>query len=779
MPQELDLTPDPRVLQMLGEINLHQWRCMAELIDNGIDGFLNAARAGRAIENPEVSITVPTSDNENARVAVKDNGPGMSIDQLENAVKAGWTGNNPLTNLGLFGMGFNISTARLGLVTEVWTTRAGDPEYVGVRIDLDELRSTRSFRVPRQTRPKTDHNEHSTEIVISRLKPDQRAYLARANNIKTIRKHLARTYSSLLQGTEVGNLRLRLNGTRIDARRHCIWSEDRTVELSDGTVVRAVERIDVPLAPRRYCTHCMLMLPNDGSPCPTGSANCAVGETPRRIRGWIGLQRYLDETEYGIDFVRNGRKIEIGCKDLFVWSDGEVSEVEYPIDDPRNRGRFVGEIHIDHCRVSYTKDRFERDDPAWDEMMRIIRGDGPLQPMKAKQRGYGENRSALFKLFQAFRRSSPQGKNGLWSRIMVVKDNERARQMAEAFANNEVEHLTDERWWQLVEEQDREILGDTGTPPGGETTTTGGGDVPPGFLDPGASGGQPPKGDPTQPPSPEPRPTFRRPLHELTRKFSHPTYRVEYEIQGFAVESEDRDLPAGSPWLLKMEDVATRTYAFLVDVGHEVFRSTTMTPLDGLLTELAYRTMDFLKGQVQDVSLAAVLTEFRGEYCVESRLDPREIIALATSVLGDIARSISENLGVGKGEDLFAELTGQERDAITRRMASREVPDHKAVIASGRFLDYAEPQSIHAFFNRHPELFLDGVYWDDAFAKLDFGSTTVTVEARERVRSRYDAYLVDAVWLANQTPNDLEKADRDALVRATCSLRLLRPDIAT
>jgi hypothetical protein len=34
-----DLTPDPRLLQMLGEINLPQWRCLAELIDNSIDGF--------------------------------------------------------------------------------------------------------------------------------------------------------------------------------------------------------------------------------------------------------------------------------------------------------------------------------------------------------------------------------------------------------------------------------------------------------------------------------------------------------------------------------------------------------------------------------------------------------------------------------------------------------------------------------------------------------------------------------------------------------------------
>jgi hypothetical protein len=32
--QEFDLQPDPRVLPMLSEINIDQWRCIAELVDN-------------------------------------------------------------------------------------------------------------------------------------------------------------------------------------------------------------------------------------------------------------------------------------------------------------------------------------------------------------------------------------------------------------------------------------------------------------------------------------------------------------------------------------------------------------------------------------------------------------------------------------------------------------------------------------------------------------------------------------------------------------------------
>lgn len=780
MPQELDLTPDPRVLQMLGEINLQQWRCLAELIDNSIDGFFQAAREGASVEHPEIIVTIPSSDTPNARVTVRDNGPGMSLETLEKAVKAGWSGNDPLSNLGLFGMGFNIATARLGLVTEVWTSRAGDPEQVGVRIDLDDLRSTRNFKVPRQTRPKPDHTTHGTEIVITRLKPDQRAYLARAANQRAIRGHLSRTYSSLLINSEAGRIRVSVGGTRLRPRRHCVWSEERSVELPDGTVVHAVEKLDVALAPRRYCTHCMRTLTPEEDSCPTGSSNCNVVESQRRVRGWVGIQRYLDKTDFGLDFIRNGRKIEISNKDLFVWSDGETEEIEYPIDDPRNRGRFVGEIHLDHCRVSYTKDRFERDDPSWGEMVRVVRGEGPLRPTAARQRGYAGNESPLFKLFQAFRRSSPQGKNGLWSRVLVVRDNDRAQQMAQAFEAGEAEYLSDERWWQLVEEQDAGELGQAG----GETGDPA---LPEGFLDEGAGGapgesgaGEPGDGTTPAPPAPPPPPPppVRRPLHELSRRYVHPTFRVEYEVEAFAVEPGDPDLPPGLPWVLQLSDVATRTYAFLVDVGHDVFRSTTMMPLDALLTELTHRSVEFLRGQSQEATVAGVIADFRQEYCTETRLEPQEIIAFANTVLGDLARAVASLTGEGTSEALYDELSVAEKEAIARRMATRGVTEHKPLIDDGRFWDYADGVTLRGLFGRHPELFLDGRYWDDRYLGLDFGAQSVTDEARTRVAARYDAYLGDAVWLSNQTPADIERATRDAVVRATCSLRLLRPDVS-
>jgi len=775
--QNFDLTPDPRVLQMLGEIELQQWRCIAELVDNSIDGFVNAERAGGPIQNPEVVISVPKADAPTARITVRDNGPGMSAETLEKAAKAGWTSNSPLNSLGLFGMGFNIATARLGLMTEVWTSRQGDPHEIGLRIDFDDLRSKRSFTVPRITRPKADHSAHGTEIVISKLKPDQRVWFTRGNNTSSVRRQLAKAYSALLSpesGPAV--FRLELNGTRIQARRHCVWSPERCVETPNGPV-HAVERFNVALPPRRFCTTCMATLPEEAVICPTESASCNVVAIERRVKGWVGIQRYLDDTDFGLDLIRNGRKIELANQDLFLWRAGESTEIEYPIDDPRKRGRFVGEIHIDHCRVSYTKNRFERDDPAWEEMVRVVRGEGPLQPQKARSLGFGANTSPLFRLFQAFRRSSPQGKNGLWSRILVVKDNERAIEMAARYQENDPEYLDDEKWWQLVQEQDNAVLGAPDpTSPGGPAPPPP--DIPPGFIDDPSKPATPGGGSAQAPVEPAPPPVDPRiPIFELTRKYVHPTYRVEYDVQGFVVAPNDPELGAGHPWTLKLTDVATRTYAFLADTSHDLYRSTTMTPLDALLTELSYRTIEFLRQTAPDATFASILADFRREYCVDTRLDASDIITEAATVLAQIAQSMPANLAPGQGKSLYEALTDPERVSIGRKMVTRGVKPGDA-IASGSFLAHAEPQTIRSFVVKHPELFLDGKYWEDGYATLDYGVTDMTEEARQLVLSRYDGYLADAVWLASQTPSDLDRIGRDALIRATLSLKLLQPDKA-
>ncbi len=675
-------------------------------------------------------------------------------------------------------MGFNIATARLGMVTEVYTTRAGDHEWTGLRIDLNELRRTRSYHTPKLTRPKPDPSVHGTEIKILRLKSDQRAFFAKNANHQKIRRQLGRVYAPLLLSKDDA-FSLQLNGQNIQPKRPCHWDPDRSVLGGDGKPVHAVETFDYQLPSRHYCLTCMISFAGQHD-CPTGGADCKTIEVKRRLHGWVGVQRYMHEEDFGIDIIRNGRVIEAQNKDLFIWTGGERPEREYPIDDQRNRGRFIGEVHLDHCRVSYTKDRFERDDQSWTEMCLMVRGEGPLQPQKARAMGFGPQEAPLYRLFQAFRRSSPQGKTGRWSRILAVKNNERAMEMADLFYKGDPEYQTDEKWYALVEEEDRSIVGANPTASGPGSASPG---LPAGFLD--DDDGVPkntvgPLSQPTGNTSSTivlPVAPTRQKLHDLSRIYKHPLLKVEFNVEAFVVDANDPDLPRKAPWVIKIEDPGTRTFLFLFNPDHPVFRSVTMTPMDALLCELSFKTYEFLKDTSPDSAVfATILADFRGEYAGDAKLDPKNIIAFADKALREIALSIATECDPSAFADLFVQLSQPAQDSIRRKIASTGASSAQTVISSGEFLGYAEAADIRLFVRNHPELFFDGRFWAQPYTSLDYGSEQVNDEARSRVLERYDSYLSDAVWLASQSPRDLDRCDRDELIRATLSVRMLGPD---
>src|ERR1700733_12824521 len=103
-PEVINLQPHPRLLSVLGDIELAAWQCLAELVDNAFDEFLRHPSE----EEPTVTVSLPSKGSEarHGEVWVKDNGPGLTLDQLQNALRAGFTSNDRYGRLGLFGMGF-------------------------------------------------------------------------------------------------------------------------------------------------------------------------------------------------------------------------------------------------------------------------------------------------------------------------------------------------------------------------------------------------------------------------------------------------------------------------------------------------------------------------------------------------------------------------------------------------------------------------------------------------------------------------------------------------
>lgn len=149
--REFDLTPDPKVLIALTHTPLQPLDALCELIDNAIDSFQAAKLHGNPIEFPLVVVELPGAV-EIARgegvIRVRDNGPGLSAELAEKALRAGYSGNKPYDSLGLFGMGFNIATGKLGRITRFLTVRAGEPKAIEVLVDLIKLQEKSSYKVP-------------------------------------------------------------------------------------------------------------------------------------------------------------------------------------------------------------------------------------------------------------------------------------------------------------------------------------------------------------------------------------------------------------------------------------------------------------------------------------------------------------------------------------------------------------------------------------------------------------------------------------------------------
>jgi hypothetical protein len=487
----------------------------------------------------------------------------------------------------------------------------------------------------------------------------------------------------------------------------------------------------------------------------------------------------LSSNDYGIDFIRNGRKIEIGNRDLFFWRDPNSAtvELEYPIDDPRQRGRFVGEIHLDHSRVTYMKDRFDRTDPAWDEMVGIVRGEGPLQPQKAAGLGYSANESPLFKLFQAFRRSSPPKARvaGGWANVLVVKDNDRAEEMAKKFNEGVAEYQPDMKWWELVEEEDNRLLTPSGTTGGAAPGSSGGSSLP-GFGT-GTDGTTPTAGAPTggaPTPGPAPTPPKRTPIPSLTREYKHDATSLRWDVKAFEVEPSDPSLGGTDrPWLLRK--LPDGTAEFFINPGHSIFRSATMTELDGLLCELAYKAADFIRSQRDAPTFAEILADLRDQYGAALKLDPMALLNSTEILFRGIARAWPTGIDATDANKLFTDLPSTDREAIQHRMATRSVANPQQAISDGRFLEFAPPRVLVNFIVAHPDLFFDARCWEDPYADLDYLHPAATEEARKRVVQHYEALLADAVWLSEQDAADIEVAPRERVLRATLAIELLAP----
>ncbi|MFB8238763.1 ATP-binding protein [Kitasatospora purpeofusca] len=458
----IDITPDPKVLVALTRTPILPIDALSELIDNAVDSFRTAATSGAPSAVRQVIIEVPGSA-EVARgegmVRVRDTGPGLTEEQIADSMRAGYTSKNHFDTLGLFGMGFNIATGKLGRITRVISAREEDGHAVQVTLDLPELMQSQTFTARAEQIEKPQGLRHGTVVEIRDWWPDGDANsgfireLARMPK-KTLRSRLGRRYATLLRPGAANPVVITVNNDRCQAFEHCVWSPDRFVERKAHGKIPAQIGFDQVISSARRCLHDGTDFGEHGT-CPR-CGGTESREISHRVHGWVGIQRFDDQNDFGIDLIRNGRAIRQAEKAAFFEFSDETTgrvEREYPVD--QQYGRIVGEVHLDQVPVDFQKQHFQLASDEWQEAIGFLRG-GSLLPNNWTD---GEaNDSPVSLLFQGYRKVRNFGRGDMYMGNYNPAKSKADRiprsteeEYYERFLNREPGYYDDAKWWELVE----------------------------------------------------------------------------------------------------------------------------------------------------------------------------------------------------------------------------------------------------------------------------------------------------------------------------------------
>lgn len=318
--RQVDITPDKTLIKKLGMTGYRTEQAIAELIDNSID-----ARLGGSAEHVRVVL-----DFSLMRIVVSDDGHGMNLDELRNALTIAKDPEGADGRLGRFGLGMKSACSNLGKAFSIRTARAGQETLVA---EYDEERwlgerdlDWKNFEIGLEG----PGSGHGTEITVSRL--NVHLY---PNQMIKFRRRFGLRYGPYIRN---GQVEITVNS------RPCKPSEP---DLEDNT--RRV--VDIRL--------------------PSGNA----------ITGWMGLLRKRSiKGDYGLHIYNRNRLVEAYSK---------FGMRRHP-----DTARFIGEISLDHVPVNFHKTGFLEDTDEYREAVEYFNRDpgvvGLVRSMSSDDRADGD-----------------------------------------------------------------------------------------------------------------------------------------------------------------------------------------------------------------------------------------------------------------------------------------------------------------------------------------------------------------------------------------------------
>ncbi|MBS3986229.1 MAG: ATP-binding protein [Selenomonadales bacterium] len=757
------------------------------MIDNSIDAFLASEASGENGKEQRIVVnwsndSVGTGDR---TVEVSDNACGMTLEQLQNAVTAGYTSNDPINHLGLFGMGFNIATARLGEVTTIRSTCAGDTQWVELTIDFGELIKARRFLAPVRMLPKDNPLESGTKIIISQLKAGiSDTMIAKESDI---RRQLESIYTPLLTTKDIMVL---VKGRQLSPRNHCVWSDARYVVHNQANVPARVD-IDRDLGHSLFDTEKNCYLTEDeAEPYYTAQSTGEtlpgnIVERNKRLTGWLGIQRYADPNDYGIDFVRNGRKIRIADKSLFFYDNPftGAKELQYPVElGSTIGGRIVGELHVDYLLPVYQKNDFNKEDTSWAQTVEAICGVGPFLPQRRKALGFPpEVTSPLGVLANAYRRVDSGTK-------CLFAPNDKAKEYAGYFRSGRREYIDDSLWWKAAQEEDQKrSTGGTRL-----TTAVNPGDAPsddPSSYLRGSMGSTIGSGStPSIPtvPSPPLVPVVTSPamatskLDELIRNSAQVGQLTGKYSFGRAAPLNVRayELKIGTEILANGErkpcffSSSGIDCTFVYDPAHPVLAQFPISPKELLLQYLAEK----LKARDNLADVVEVFSTLVQNTMPEAKIDRQSLQDRAAKAFATLREKMVDALRPQAISVLqcIHESTGDVEDTVNRMLFNPALIQRFQTCQESGYdaLEYVPEKALLRLVDRFPERVFDGKVVTAPYTSISFSDEKATERSRNESKERVMSFLKDALRVMANTgfgQRDL----KNELSRASLSIDFL------
>ncbi len=755
--QPIPIEPSPRILQMLGHVNFQGWQCLAELIDNSIDAFLTDRQHGRPRGEQRIEISLPSPtelETGRAVVEIRDNASGMSLAQVQDAVRAGYSGNDPITKLGLFGMGFNVSTARIGLVTEILSHRPEDPEWIGIRIDIDHMVKNRTWSAPIVREPLTAFDGPSgTKVRITRI-PRQGVVrsMIYGRGKSSLLKKLSRVYHIAM---ERHGVQILVNGTPLAPWRLCIWGDSRSVPSQAWMRVPAQFPVDIALQPLPYCTSCWEWGADGQTECLLCGATMTSRE--RRIRGTLGIQRSFSVAwgegqlgHFGIDLIRNGRVIEEFDKDLFDWidpSDPNHREIDYPVDSTYLGGRIIGELELDFVPLrSYHKDSFEKSDPTWGDVREALRGrEASLRPDVSRKKGYERPDTILARLFDGYRKSSPAGERTLMTAHPPGTKTNPTTPMTTSslletwiagFEAGDPEFLVDDHWWEAVQWAEASTV----ETPDDEVIVS--------IFDEPAE----PSHEPKEEDVPPAQPSDADALEVVPDALLSVTVVTEDIVQNAPSFLEVKAFKVVHGQLPNSYSVSVDPHGpeihFTWNPKHPDFALSLRHPLDCLVGELAFQVLYRAQVTQRDYPLSFV----EREIVRRTFPDRDQSIDKAAERAADLLQAMKAFLTERLVESELGEVSLDEVDTreLARAAAAAGVPNAQlpSKVQDGSFIELMPVK----FLPKCALLFPGVLMGDQGFFALDYQGYD-TEELRKELRESLFSSLIDVLWLVDQRAN--------------------------